>query len=58
VVRAAEPTGLQRALGVERRVWLGDLAATPQERPVAETTLERACSRYVDHFALDRLGGG
>jgi hypothetical protein len=55
-VRALEPTGLQDALGVERRVWLGDVAATPAERPVIETSLAAACGRYVDHFTLERGG--
>ncbi|MGH2987048.1 MAG: hypothetical protein ACRDLO_10225 [Solirubrobacterales bacterium] len=52
-VRAAEPSGLQEALGVERRVWLGDLAASPvaDPRPVP---IEDACGDYVDHFTLER----
>jgi hypothetical protein len=44
-------TGLQRALGVKRQVWLGEIAATragsAQEMPLAD-----ACGRYVDHFLL------
>ncbi|MCD6015790.1 MAG: hypothetical protein K0R88_1874 [Solirubrobacterales bacterium] len=56
VVRAAEPSGLQRAVGVERRVWLGDIAATPSTRPVVDVVLARACVQYVDHFTLDRRG--
>lgn len=56
-VVAAGPQGLRDALGVERRVWLGDLAAVPieavRERPIGE-----ACDRYVDRFSLERRGGG
>ena len=43
----AEPSGLQDALGVERRVWLGDLAATPAADPcrgVASATPATATS--------------
>jgi hypothetical protein len=54
-VFATEPTGLQDALGVERRVWLGNLAATPvadpQQAPIAD-----ACGSYVDRFTLSRPG--
>jgi hypothetical protein len=52
-VRADAPSGLQDALGVERRVWLGDLAATPVADPKAELMAE-ACGDYVDHFTLER----
>jgi hypothetical protein len=52
-VRAADPTGLQDALGVPRRVWLGDLAATPVAEPKAEL-MSDACGGYVDHFTLER----
>jgi len=52
-VRAAEPTGLQDALGVERRVWLGDVAATPAADPRIGP-IEDACGDYVDHFSLER----
>ncbi len=49
-VRAAEPSGLQRLLGVERQVWLGTLAATrPGPKQVA---LRDSCGLYVDHFTL------
>jgi hypothetical protein len=47
-VRASEPSALQRALGVERRVWLGHIAAThgtPRDVPIAD-----ACNAYVDHY--------
>jgi hypothetical protein len=47
-VRASEPSALQRALGVERRVWLGHIAAThgtPRDVPIAH-----ACNAYVDHY--------
>jgi hypothetical protein len=47
-VSAAEPSGLQDALGVERQVWLGTIAAT---RPSSEKiALADACGRYVDHY--------
>jgi hypothetical protein len=47
-VEAAHPSQLQRDLGVERRVWLGELAAT---RPgVRRVALEDACGQYVDHY--------
>jgi hypothetical protein len=47
-VEAQEPTGLQRFLGVRRRVWLGYIAATrPGSRQVS---LRAACGRYVDHW--------
>jgi hypothetical protein len=52
-VRAADPTGLQDALGVERRVWLGDLAASSTDEPRAEL-MKDACGDYVDHFTLER----
>ena len=56
-VSAAGPQGFREALGVERRVWLGDLAATPIEdaRGVA---IGDACERYVDRFSLDKRGRG
>jgi hypothetical protein len=54
-VRAAEPTGLQDALGVPRRVWLGDLAASPVADPKVEL-MSDACGKYVDHFTLERSG--
>lgn len=47
-VRAAEPSGLQRVLGVERKVWLGRIDATrgtPRTEP-----LGHACGEYVDHY--------
>ncbi|MQA74150.1 MAG: hypothetical protein GEU88_07405 [Solirubrobacterales bacterium] len=56
-VRALEPTGLQDAFGVERRVWLGDLAASPVAG-AGEVPIARACGRYVDHFTLERRGEG
>jgi hypothetical protein len=49
-VDAARPSQLQRGLGVERRVWLGTLAAT---RPGAKrVALHDACGQYVDHFTV------
>jgi hypothetical protein len=54
-VTAAEPTRLQRLLGVRRQVWLGPLAAT---RPGAtQVPIGRACGRFVDHYTF-RDGGG
>ena len=51
-VEAARPSQLQRDLGVERRVWLGGLAAT---RPGAKRVpLRDACGRYVDHYVTFR----
>jgi hypothetical protein len=47
-VRAEEPNGLQRALGVDRKVWLGRVAATtgtPREAATAD-----ACGEYLDHY--------
>ena len=56
-VAAEEPTGLQDALGVERRVWLGALAASP-EPPLQgpEVPIGDACDDYVDRFTLRRPG--
>jgi hypothetical protein len=48
-VSAREPSSLQRALGVDRRVWLGTLAAS-RVGPPAQAPLTRACGRYVDHY--------
>jgi hypothetical protein len=57
-VRAVEPDGLQDALGVEHRVWLGDLAASPADGGRATSSFSDACGSYVDHFRLDKRGGG
>ena len=47
-VRAEQPTGLQRLLGVKRQVWLGYVAATrPGSRRVS---LQAACGHYLDHW--------
>jgi hypothetical protein len=55
-VTAAEPTRLQRLLGVDRQVWLGPLAAT---RPGASRVpIRRACGRFVDHYTFRGGGGG
>jgi hypothetical protein len=49
-VDAARPSRRQRGLGVERRIWLGTLAATrPGKKRVA---LHDACGQYVDHFTV------
>ncbi len=52
-VDAARPSQLQRDLGVERRVWLGTLAAT---RPGTGrmVPLHDACGQYVDHYVTFR----
>jgi hypothetical protein len=54
-VEAEAPTGLQDTLGVQRRVWLGDLAATP-DTGATQVPIAQACGRYVDHFRLERRG--
>ena len=56
-IRAADPGGLAGALGAPRRVWLGDLAASPVRAPHT-VDLAAACDSYVDHFTLDRRGQG
>jgi hypothetical protein len=56
-VRATEPSDLQDALGIERRAWLGDLAASPVAEPRAEL-MSDSCDEYLDHFALERKGEG
>jgi hypothetical protein len=47
-VEAAEPSGLQDLLGVERRTWLGRVAFStgPDTAP-----LESLCGEYVDHYS-------
>ena len=55
-VRAEAPSGLQEALGVERRVWLGELAASSAADPVSRT-VSGSCDAYVDHFRFVRRGG-
>ena len=49
-VEAAEPSGLQDALGVERQVWLGRVALSsdipPRAAPIGDV-----CGRYVDHYS-------
>ncbi|HSI80646.1 MAG TPA: hypothetical protein VK919_08355 [Solirubrobacterales bacterium] len=52
-VAAAEPTWLQRTLGVERRVWLGRLAASPASEPETVPVAD-ACDRYVDRIVRAR----
>jgi hypothetical protein len=49
-VDAARPSQLQRDLGVERRVWLGTLAAT--RSGAKRIALHAACGQYVDHFTV------
>ncbi|HSF02771.1 MAG TPA: hypothetical protein VLA62_07170, partial [Solirubrobacterales bacterium] len=49
-VDAARPSRRQRDLGVQRRVWLGRLAAS---RPGGERiALRDACGQYVDHYTV------
>lgn len=55
-VHAAEPSRLQRVLGVERRLWLGRLAAVPAAEPETMPVVE-ACSRYVDRVLIPERGG-
>jgi len=52
-VEAAEPSGLQDALGVERRVWLGRVALSSAEPP-RSGALDGACGEYVDHYVPPR----
>ncbi len=52
-LRAKRPSGLQRALGVERRVWLGAIAVTSSADPV-NRELRGGCGAYVDHFRFQR----
>jgi hypothetical protein len=49
-VSVAEPTDLQDALGLERRVWLGRLAATQSPWDAHHVPLPGACARYVDRY--------
>jgi hypothetical protein len=54
-VRAADPGGLDGALGARRMVWLGNLAVwsrMPEVIPLKDT-----CGDYVDHYAYDKKGG-
>ena len=50
-VIAADPSSLQDALGVERRVWLGGIAAT-RAAPARTVPVGGACGKYVDHYLL------
>ena len=50
-VAAPDPSGLQRLLGLTRRVWLGGIAAT-RAVPPGNVPVGKACGRYVDHYAL------
>jgi hypothetical protein len=52
-IAAAPPSGLQDALGVERKVWIGKLALTRSEEPELVPGRE-ACDRYVDHFLTEK----
>jgi hypothetical protein len=53
-VSAAKPSAFQRAVGVTRQVWLGELAATRGGPQV--TSLRAACGRFLDHFTVQRHG--
>ena len=44
-IEAAEPSGLQDLLGVERRVWLGRVALSSDD-PVTS-----GCGKYLDHYS-------
>ncbi len=58
VIRAPQPSGLQRALGVERRVWLGAIAASPTANGGrAAAPIKLACGLQTDHFRLNRKAG-
>ncbi len=48
-VEAAEPSGLQDLLGVERSVWLGRVALT-STAGARDIRLEDQCGEYVDHY--------
>ncbi len=48
-VEAARPSGLQRALGVPRSVWLGGVALTATGGSAVKP-LARSCGEYVDHY--------
>jgi hypothetical protein len=54
-VGAGVLSDLQDALGVERRVWLGNLAATPVAAP-GQVPIGDACGDYLDRFTLRRPG--
>jgi hypothetical protein len=56
-IRAEAPTGLADAVDAPRRVWLGDVAASPSTPPRTQT-LQAACNAYVDHYTLARGGKG
>ena len=54
-VEAAEPSGFQEALGVERKVWLGALALSSQTPPQSRP-LSGSCGDYVDHYDARESG--
>jgi hypothetical protein len=52
-VEAAEPAALARAVGADRKVWLGEVAATRLDPLVSDpeaVPLGDACGRYVDRY--------
>jgi hypothetical protein len=52
-VQADEPATLARLAGAERKVWLGELAATrldPLTQEAQTVPLGQACGRYVDRY--------
>ena len=53
-VHAEEPNTLQRALGVDRKVWLGRVAATTAA-PRGIATAD-ACGEYLDHYVPGARG--
>ena len=53
-IAAEEPNAFQRALGVDRNVWLGRVAAT--SAPPRETRTADACGEYLDHYVPGAKG--
>ena len=47
-VESGEPSGLQDFFGVERKVWLGDVAVATYE--TTDAPLAEVCGEYVDHY--------
>ncbi len=48
-IEAAEPSGLQDLLGVERNAWIGTFALT-STAPPRVVPFDEACEKYVDHY--------
>ena len=47
-LRVGEPSGFQDFFGVERKVWLGDVAVATYE--TTDAPLADVCGEYVDHY--------